>query len=122
MYVLKSILYAAWLFINLIIEVFAAMLVYIYLDLYHRSFFGDLVGLARELLVSFTTYLTNITPDFANQANTSLLGEFGAKSILLLVIGLVVSALLRALGAIIFNSIDNFRTRKASEPESAASS
>lgn len=103
---------ALWLLLNLVAEIFAAMLVYIYLDLYHRSFFGNLVGLAREILNSFTRNLTNIAPEFTNQANMSLLGEFGAKSILLLVIGLLVSAVLRSLTMVIYEKIDLFRKRK----------
>jgi hypothetical protein len=120
MSVLKPFLYAAWLLINLIIEIFAAMLFYIYLDLYHRDFFGHLVGFARELLIGFTSHLTMIVPDFAEQANKSLLGEFGAKSILLLIIGLVVSAVLRALTMIIFKGIDNARLHRSRSSESIA--
>ena len=111
MSIFRAFLIAVWLLINLIIEIFAAMLVYIYLDLYHRELFGNLVGIAREILNSFTLHLTNIAPEFANRANTSLLGEFGAKSILLLVIGLLVAAILRSLTMIIFKSIDAIRKR-----------
>lgn len=112
MSILRAFLIAVWLLANLIIEIFAAMLAYIYLDLYHREMFGNLVGVAREILNSFTQYLTNIAPEFANQANTSLLGEFGPKAILLLVIGLLVSAVLRSLTMIIFKGLDNMRTRR----------
>jgi hypothetical protein len=112
MTILRPFLIALWLLINLIIEIFAAMLTYIYLDLYHREMFGNLVGIAREILISFTQHLTNIAPDFANQANTSLLGEFGPKAILLLVIGLLVSAVLRSLTMIIFKGMDNMRPSK----------
>lgn len=123
MSIFRTLFYAIWLCINLFIEVFAAMLVYIYLDLYHRQTFGYLVGIAREILNSFTQYLTNFTPEFANQANTSLLGEFGAKSILLLIIGLVVAALLRSLTMIIYKSVDSVRERRmggVQEPENVA--
>lgn len=119
MSIFRALLIAVWLLLNLVIEIFAAMLVYIYLDLYHRSFFGDLVGVAREVLNSFTRNLTNIAPEFANQANTSLLGEFGAKSILLLVIGLLVSAVLRSLTMIIFEGIDATRKRKSKPKDDA---
>jgi len=123
MSIFKAFLIALWLFLNLIIEIFAAMLVYIYMDLYHRPFFGYLVGIAREILNGFTQHLTNIAPEFANRANTSLLGEFGAKSILLLVIGLLVAAVLRSLTMIIFKGIDAMRTHRtedAAETGSAA--
>lgn len=113
MSILRAFLIAIWLLANLIIEIFAAMLAYIYLDLYHRELFGNLVGIAREILVGFTQYLTNIAPEFANQANTSLLGEFGAKSILLLVIGLLVSAVLRSLTMVIFKGLNNMRARSS---------
>ncbi|MBX2806705.1 MAG: hypothetical protein KTR19_12090 [Hyphomicrobiales bacterium] len=116
MSVLRAFLMAAWLMLNLVIEIFAAMLVYIYLDLYHRVTFGELVGIARDILISFTQHLTNIAPEFANQANTSLLGEFGAKSILLLVIGLLVSAVLRSLTMVIFTALDAYRKSKIGNP------
>jgi hypothetical protein len=119
MSIFRPFLIALWLLINLIVEIFAAMLTYIYLDLYHREMFGNLVGVAREILISFTQYLTNIAPEFANQANTSLLGEFGPKAILLLVIGLLVSAVLRSLTMIIFKGLDNMRSR-SDDPESGS--
>ena len=119
MSIFRPFLIALWLLINLIIEIFAAMLTYIYLDLYHREMFGQLVGVAREILISFTQHLTNIAPEFANQANTSLLGEFGPKAILLLVIGLLVSAVLRSLTMIIFKGLDNMRSRRE-DPESGS--
>jgi hypothetical protein len=120
MSILRAFLIALWLLVNLIIEIFAAMLTYIYLDLYHRELFGNLVGIAREILISFTQHLTNIAPEFANQANTSLLGEFGPKAILLLVIGLLVSAVLRSLTMIIFKGMDNMRVRRNDDAESGS--
>ena len=83
--------------VYLIVEVFLAMLTYMYLNLYHPYTFGSLIRIAHGLLNSFTTYLEQLSPDLANQAFRTLLGELGAKSVLLLLIGLIVSALARLL-------------------------
>jgi hypothetical protein len=101
--ILKTIVYAALFIAYLIVEVVLAMLVYMYLNLYHLDTFGRLVGWSRELLSSFATYLETLSPQLANQANATILGELGAKSILLLFIGLIVSAFVRMLGWCLHN-------------------
>ena len=92
---LTAIAYAALFVLYLILEVLIAMLVYMYINLYHPRTFGWLIGFARNVLNSFTTYLEQLSPDFANRAYATVLGELGPKSVLLLLIGLAVSALAR---------------------------
>ncbi|MAS41186.1 MAG: hypothetical protein CMK33_05660 [Porticoccaceae bacterium] len=93
----SAIAMVALLIVYLIIEVVLAMVVYMYLALNHVEFFGHLVGLSRTVLNVFANQLEYWSPELANQAYTSLLGELGPKSILLLLIGLIVSAIGRLL-------------------------
>lgn len=82
----------ALLMIVVIVEVVVAMFAYMYLALNHIETFGYLVGLSRDVLSLFADQLRKFFPDFALRADTTLLGELGPKSILLLLIGLTVSA------------------------------
>lgn len=82
----------ALLMIVVIFEVVVAMLAYMYLALNHIEMFGYLVGLSRDVLNLFAEQLKKFSPDFALRADTTLLGELGPKSILLLLIGLTVAA------------------------------
>jgi hypothetical protein len=81
----------------LVIELVAAMLAYIYLNLYHLETFGGLVRLARDLLDIFRGQFEYWLPTAANQAYATLLGELGPKSILLLLIGLLTATVIRSL-------------------------
>jgi hypothetical protein len=83
----------AALVIYVIVEVVVAMAAYMYLALNHVETFGHLISLSRDVLNLFANQLEQWAPDLANQAYTTLLGELGPKSILLLLIGLFVSAL-----------------------------
>lgn len=94
---LSTLAFAALFVVYLVIEVFLAMVTYMYLNLNHPVTFGWLTGLSRGLLNSFTTYLEQLSPELANKAYATLLGELGPKSVLLLLIGLVVGALARLL-------------------------
>ncbi len=105
---IKTVIYSALLIAYVIVEVFLAMLFYVYLNLYHFETFGRLVGLSRDLLNRFATELENFAPDLANQAYATILGELGAKSILLLIIGLVVSLIIRFLSWFLHNFISWF--------------
>lgn len=89
---------AAVLAIYVIVEVIVAMLTYMYLALNHVETFGYLVGLSRDVLNLFANQLELWAPHLANQAYTTLLGELGPKSILLLLIGLIVGAVIRLAG------------------------
>lgn len=83
--------------VYVVVEVVVAMAVYMYLALNHVDTFGHLISLSRNLLNLFANQLEQWAPELATQAYTTLLGELGPKSILLLLIGLVVSALGRLL-------------------------
>ena len=89
---------ATVLALYVIVEVIVAMIAYMYLALNHTETFGYLVGLSRDILNLFANQLEFWSPDLANQAYTTLLGELGPKSILLLLIGLIVGAIIRLAG------------------------
>jgi hypothetical protein len=88
----------AFLAFYVIIEVVVAMVAYMYLALNHVETFGHLVSFSRDVLNLFANQLEQWSPELATQAYTTLLGELGPKSILLLLLGLFVSALGRLAG------------------------
>lgn len=94
---LKSVVFASLLIAYLVAEVLVAMAAYMYLNLHHLEFFGYLISLCRTLLNEFAIHLERFSPDLANRAYATLLGELGPKSILLLFIGLTVSMFIRFL-------------------------
>jgi len=95
--ILKSlvalILVIAALALYVVVEVVVAMVAYMYLALNHVQTFGHLIAFSRDVLNLFANQLEQWSPELATQAYTTLLGELGPKSILLLLIGLGVSAL-----------------------------
>ncbi len=81
--------------ILVVVELVAALLVYFYLAIYDREWFGQLVGIARHVLDFCIAQLEYWLPDFSNAANATLIGELAPKSMLLLLIGLIVGAAIR---------------------------
>jgi hypothetical protein len=73
------------------------MLVYMYLNFYHIETFGHLVRLARYPLDVIGAQVEYWLPASANSAYATLIGEMGPKSILLLILGLIVAAIIRFL-------------------------
>jgi hypothetical protein len=110
---LKTLAYMALLLIYLIVEVFVAMLAYAYLHLYHVDIFGQLVGLSANFLTSMARQIETFSPELANQAYATLLGEFAPKSILLLFIGLGASMLIRFMVWVMHLALTGFRSPKA---------
>ncbi len=82
----------------LIVELVVAMLVYVYLALYNLELFGSLVRVARDVLNIMIDQMEYFFPAQTNTAYATLIGELGPKSILLLLIGLTVGAIIRMLG------------------------
>lgn len=81
--------------VMLVIEIAVTMVLYIYLNLNHVETFGVLVRYARSVLDLMVHWLEKFLPGSANSAYATLFGELGPKSILLLLLGLVVAAILR---------------------------
>ncbi|MGI9523854.1 MAG: hypothetical protein ACR2PG_19655 [Hyphomicrobiaceae bacterium] len=78
-----------------VIELVMAILIYIYLALYHLEAFGALVRISKHVLDTLTSLIERLVPDLANQVYATILGELGPKAMLLLLTGLVVGAGLR---------------------------
>lgn len=83
--------------ILVVVELMAALFTYFYLAIFEREWFGYLIGYAREVLNFCVSQIEVWFPAFTNQANATLIGELAPKSMLLLLIGLVVGALIRLL-------------------------
>jgi len=81
--------------IMLVIELVSTMVVYTYLNLNHLETFGWLVRIAKTVLDTMAGQLDYWLKGSANAAYATLFGELGPKSILLLLIGLVVAAVIR---------------------------
>lgn len=81
----------------LILELVLTMLVYTALNIYSLELFGTLVRFARSVLELMTSLVERLLPGSANTVYATLFGELGPKSILLLLIGLLVAAIVRSL-------------------------
>ncbi|MGB0086322.1 MAG: hypothetical protein WBP94_13220 [Rhodomicrobiaceae bacterium] len=110
---LNAVVYAVLLIAYLVVEVLAAMLAYMYLNLHHIETFGRLIGICRGLLNLFADQLEKFSPTLANQAYATILGELGAKSVLLLFIGLAVSTLVRFVIWFFHKGVETVRTKPA---------
>jgi hypothetical protein len=99
--ILLTLAAAAQILLVVIVEVVLTMLVYVYLNLYHIATFGYLVRIARSVLEEMTGQLEYWMPATANAAYATLLGELGPKSILLLMLGLMMSAIIRAVARLL---------------------
>jgi len=85
----------------LLVELIAAMLVYIYLNLYHIATFGYFVRLARSVLDVMAGQLDYWLPKSSDVVYATLIGELGPKSILLLLVGLLSSFVIRSLARLV---------------------
>ena len=85
----------------LVLELVVTMLVYTGLNIYSLNLFGTLVRLARSVLDIMTALVERLIPGSANTAYATLFGELGPKSILLLLIGLIVAAVIRSLASLV---------------------
>lgn len=79
----------------LVVELVATMLVYTGLNLYNLDFFGQLVRFSSGVLDLMASLVERLFAGSANSAYATLFGELGPKSMLLLLIGLAVAAILR---------------------------
>jgi hypothetical protein len=112
---LHSVLAVVSLSLLLLVELTTAMLVYIYLNLYHLATFGYLVRLARSVLDVLTGQLDYWLPKSSNVVYATLVGELGPKSILLLLIGLLSAFVVRSLARL----VRRFVRRRFGDPADA---
>ena len=81
----------------LVVELVTTIVVYSYLNLNHIEFFGWLVRMARSVLDVISGQVDFWLQASADTAYASVFGELGPKSMLLLLIGLVVGAVIRSI-------------------------
>ena len=82
-------------FVLLLVELIATMLLYSYLNLSHPETFGWLVRQSRVVLDILAGQIETWFKGWSNAAYATVFGELGPKSILLLLMGLVVAAVIR---------------------------
>jgi len=112
---MQALLAVASLVVLLLAELIVAMLVYIYLNLYHLATFGYLVRLARAVLDVMSGQLDYWLPTSSSAAYGSLFGDFDPKSILLLLIGLLSAFVVRSLARL----VRRFLNRRFGDPADA---
>ena len=78
-----------------VLELALAIMLYVYLALYHLDTFGWLVRVSKGVLDSAISWMEVLMPELSNRAYATLLGELGPKAMLLLLVGLIVGALIR---------------------------
>jgi hypothetical protein len=110
---LRTVAFIVVLLAYLVVEMFAAMLAYAYLNIYQINTFGYLIKQSRNFLTSLQVFFeTHASADLANQAYATLLGEIGPKSIMLLFLGLAVSMLIRFMVWLVHLLFGNVWARK----------
>jgi hypothetical protein len=87
--------------ILLIVELILTILVYTALNVYAFEFFGKLVRLAGGVLETMAGLVERFFSGSSSTAYASLFGELGPKSMLLLLTGLVVAAIVRLLTTLV---------------------
>lgn len=93
-----------------VLELALAIMLYVYLALYHLDTFGWLVRLSKGVLDSAIGWMEILMPELSNRAYATLLGELGPKAMLLLLIGLIVGALIRFVAWTILRMVRGVRT------------
>jgi hypothetical protein len=99
----------------LVAELVVAMVVYIYLNLYHIATFGYLVRVARSVLDVLAGQVDYWLPKSSNVVYATLIGELGPKSILLLLIGLLSAFVVRSIARL----VRRFINRRFGDPADA---
>jgi hypothetical protein len=94
----------------LVLEMIVTMAAYVYLNLYHIETFGWLVRMSRSVLDLMAAQLDFWLKASADSAYATLFGELGPKSILLLLMGLVVAALVRMISGGLYRLVTRRET------------
>ena len=85
----------------LVVELVLTIIVYTSLNIYSFDLFGQLVRFAGTVLETTTSLVQRFFEGSSNSAYASLFGELGPKSMLLLLIGLAVAAVVRLLTSLL---------------------
>ena len=78
-----------------VLELFAALLIYMYLAVYDRALFASLIQFSDWVLNTSIKPTLSLFPELEGQAYLTFVGELAPKAMLLLLIGLTVGALFR---------------------------
>jgi hypothetical protein len=81
-----------------VLELFSALLIYMYLAVYNRELFASLIRFSDWVLNASVKPTLALFPELEGQAYLTLVGELAPKAMLLLLIGLTVGALFRLVG------------------------
>ena len=84
--------------VMVVLELFAALLIYMYLAVYNRELFASLIQFSDWVLNTSIKPTLALFPKLEGQAYLTLVGELAPKAMLLLLIGLTVGAVFRLLG------------------------
>jgi hypothetical protein len=81
-----------------VLELFSALLIYMYLAVYNRELFASLIRFSNWVLNASIKPTLALFPELEGQAYLTLVGELAPKAMLLLLIGLTVGAFYRLAG------------------------
>jgi hypothetical protein len=84
-----------------VLELFASLLIYMYLAVYNRDLFASLIRFSDWVLNTSIKPTLALFPALEGQAYLTLVGELAPKAMLLLLIGLSVGAVIRLLAWIV---------------------
>ncbi len=84
--------------VMVVLELFSALLIYMYLAVYDRDLFASLIRFSDWVLNASIKPTLALFPELEGQAYLTLVGELAPKAMLLLLIGLSVGAIFRLLG------------------------
>lgn len=87
--------------VGVVLELFAALLTYMYLAVYNRDLFASLIQFSDWVLNTSVKPTLALFPSLEGQAYLTLVGELAPKAMLLLLIGLLVGAVFRLLGGLV---------------------
>jgi hypothetical protein len=100
--------------VMVVLELFTALLIYMYLAVYNRDLFATLIQFSDWVLNASIKPTLALFPTLEGQAYLTLIGELAPKAMLLLLIGLSVGAIFRLLAwlvaAMIFKSSSDGRS------------
>ena len=81
--------------VMVVLELFSALLIYMYLAVYDRDLFASLIQFSDWVLNASVKPTLALFPELEGQAYLTLVGELAPKAMLLLLIGLSVGAVFR---------------------------
>ena len=94
-----------------VLELFTALLTYMYLAVYNRDLFASLIRFSDWVLNASVKPTLALFPALEGQAYLTLIGERAPKAMLLLLIGLLVGAVFRLLAGLVATLLTATRSK-----------